>query len=522
MILSQLFPRIAVTCLLLVGCASTSTAGVLPVTDIPPAPTKDRTAIYAASPTPPQATLTAVAPLPTPSPYSTANLPDVSLSESGPWLVFLASTEENGPRYLWAINDDGTGLTKLVDEYVVAFDVRPNVSDSLGATIAYVAYTKGTVPVYTLKLLSFPDNDVTIIMSLLDDTSTWEGTGYPLDEIIVLDGLKWSPGGSLLAFVGMLNGPSVDVYTYDFAGRAITRLSDQPSNAYHLNWSPDGSYLVYEGCAGIGMGGQPEFMDIWAVKADGTGTTRLIEEADIKSYLYTKEWISSTEIMLVNQSWNEVEGSDIRIVNLETGETTIVIEEPFDSEAFAAEHNTWLLTTSYDLGSLTPLILYRQGERHVFSSQGISRVQWLSSDDVFLGYTDDYLLYTITPDGKTTEIPMGAEWDRRGWYYSMITSPDGQSWTWYMLDWQAQVSDLWVGDPMTEPVKVMSTLDAPNRASPNTISIIGFDWSPDSQRLMILTNKGLWMAERPGFELVLVTDRVYADPWDRWEGEWIP
>jgi Tol biopolymer transport system component len=82
--------------------------------------------------------------------------------------------------------------------------------------------------------------------------------------------LKWSPGGSLLAFVGALNGASFDVYTYDFLGGAITRLSDQPSNAYSLNWSPDGRYLVYEGFNFSGMSG-PNIAGIWAVKADGTG-----------------------------------------------------------------------------------------------------------------------------------------------------------------------------------------------------------------------------------------------------------
>ncbi|MBN1428373.1 MAG: hypothetical protein JXB07_08305 [Anaerolineae bacterium] len=102
--------------LLLVECASTPGAGTEAVTTMPTAGQVRPTITAATSTRTPQLTTVATA---TPTPYPDANLPDVPLSRDGPWLIFEAATEQTGPDYLWAINDNGTGLTQLVDEPVL-------------------------------------------------------------------------------------------------------------------------------------------------------------------------------------------------------------------------------------------------------------------------------------------------------------------------------------------------------------------------------------------------------------------
>ncbi|MBN1429318.1 MAG: PD40 domain-containing protein [Anaerolineae bacterium] len=398
-------------------------------------------------------------------------------------------------------------MTKLVDEAVTAFDVRPGSSALGGAAIAYIARNIEEEYDYTLKLLSLPDGGVRTVTPLLGETSKLEDP-FNLHEAITADGLKWSPGGSLLAFVGALNGNSIDVYTYDFVGGAITRLSDQPSHAYYLNWSPDGRYLVYQGFNFTGMMGAV-FADIWAVKADGTGTSRLIAEADIKDDVYYKRWISSAEIALVNQLYmDEEESGDTRIINLETGKTAIILVEPFFDVAFAAEHNTWLLTASYTPEPEAPLILYRQGQKLEIPGQSIWHVQWLDTSDVFVGQSNQGI-YTITADGQIMELPFDQGFYLYGFPHSLLVSPDKQSWAWYVLCGQAGESDLWIGKPLSRPSPILSTrsnLYDKNGSQIRLDTLHGITWSPDSRRLILLTFQGLHTVELPGLELVQTTN----------------
>lgn len=53
-------------------------------------------------------------------------------------------------------------------------------------------------------------------------------------------GLAWSPDGTKLAFVSGHRGTSADVFVYSRDMGESTRLTDGPSHAYQLSWSPDG------------------------------------------------------------------------------------------------------------------------------------------------------------------------------------------------------------------------------------------------------------------------------------------
>lgn len=493
---------IGVICLLLAGCAS-------------PVPVDDQAAIHTASPAPLQATPTVAAHKPTPTfpPQPTAGFPDLPFSREDPWLVFLGGV---GP-YLWASNDDGAGMAQLVDEPIADFAVRPNPTAGPGATIAYITYDTERHSDFTLKLLSLPDGKVTSV------TPLFTSDAWGMLEASDNDTLKWSPDGSLLAFVGALNGPSVDAYTYDVASGAITRMSEEPSNAYRLNWSPDGRYLVYGGYSFVGMR-YPFVTGVWVVKADGTGTSSLIEEGDAEEYLYYEGWISATKLVLVKRiDLPEVYNGNIRLVDVETGKVDVVLEAPFVNTAFAPEHNTWLLAPSYRPKPEDPLILYKQGQRQEIPSKGIQSIEWLSAHDVFLGQTDDGVFYTITLNGEITEFPMGP-----GWVHSDLTSyilsisPDGQKWAWYM-DYSG-LSNLWIGAPMAEPAQVLPALDDENRTTQDNPIITGRAvWSPDSQRLIVFTDQGLVKVELTGLEIAPLNEPAQgSDYFYGWYTAWIP
>lgn len=501
-------------CLLLAGCTSTPATGAPTLTSTSPLPTDDRATARAVPSVTLQSTSTAVAqtPTPKPSPHPTATLPDVPLSQDGPWMVFLSAFghEQDGLQYLWAINDDGTGLTKLVDEPVLAFNVRPDASARLGATIAYVAYSQVEEPDYTLKLLSLPDGKVTPVTPLFKDTT--DKYTYDLLTALMDDGLTWSPLGNLLAFVGMMDGSSIDVYVYDFAAGAITRLSVQPSQAYRLSWSPDGRYLVYQGFDFFGMQGA-ESVGVWSVKADGTATLPLLERTGVRGDVYYEAWSSATEIALVNQSWDPSATSSIHMLDVEQGTADVVIEAVFAEAAFAPGHDTWLLMKWYNPTADTPLILYRRGQQQEIPSKGIMNIEWLSGYDVFLGQTAEGIRYAITPDGQITEIPIGPDWGSVDMRYRILSvSPDEQLWAWYL-------PELWIGAPMSQPVQVLP--ENPDQSRPLMVNMV--TWSPDGKRLMVCTDQGLYNVELPGFEVRLVT-RSITQIWygHEWQIAWLP
>ena len=143
---------IMVACLAMAGCASTRVAtptGTQPsqppsteAAAITPTEASQPTATFSvtlmlspfftpAGPSHPQSPAPSITPIPPATVYPT---PAVPLSPTGPWLFFIEWRSEwqrdrsMWPRvkgYLWAINQDGTGLTRITDEPISAFAIRP-------------------------------------------------------------------------------------------------------------------------------------------------------------------------------------------------------------------------------------------------------------------------------------------------------------------------------------------------------------------------------------------------------------
>ncbi|MBN1429798.1 MAG: hypothetical protein JXB07_15620 [Anaerolineae bacterium] len=536
---------IIMVCLVLAGCASSVTA--TPTSTQPPRPPITEAAIVApteglgpiatslpTSTSPPTSDPSggerptripkpSDTPWPTSTPVPTATsypTPAVSLSSTGPWLIFRADG------YLWAMNQDGTGLTRLSNEPVFAFAVRPTSTVQNGLIVAYLTLSGGSwredhnyssyfdhYERSTLKLLSWPTGEVKTIVYQ-------NGASSNISESFKNTGLVWSPSGNKLAFVGMVDNDDkgVNVFVYDTTTEEVTRIAANDfadkdnimaTDAYKLAWSADERYVIYQRYAWFAMNHYPHTSDAWSARADAGGITLLSDKAQYPHYpeeIKYLRWINPTEIILNTMGWGN-NADEVRIVNIETGDYTTIDREPLWDVAYSPEHNTFLMTQWPSAPPNTLLIFYRNGERREVTGYGIKWVKWLSAYDVFLGQTPEGQSYLISPDGALTEIP-APDW-RLKRSHPVIVSPDGQWWAWHHYHkTEANVditaSELWAGPAMAQPSVSLAFDSSEDRSTLDLTYSGNVIWSPDSQYLLWAARGGMWVARPPTFEAGLL------------------
>jgi hypothetical protein len=478
----------------LVGCQSPALTAA-PITEIPGTPSPEVSATQEATPirveaTPsPEMAEPATLPAPTPTlkspPYTIAEFPT---TEKGPWLLFVAREPDpgnpcfGGSKHLWAMNQDGTWLTKLVREPVSHFAVQPTGTSHGEAAVAYVTGTGEYQDFdYQLHILELPSGRKTTI------TQSWE------------NGLEWSPGGSMLAFVGTRDNDEGDIYIFDYAGGSTIRLSDHTGETSILSWSPDGAYLVYQ-----------VDEEIWSVKSDGSNPLLLFEQSEEAGFLDFYGWLDEGKLLFLDTLYTHPEHTGtIRVVYVDTGDSTPILDEPYGDVAFSKEHNTWLLTPSDDID--TSLTMYQYGQRTEIPGHGIGRIWWSSEHGVFFGAGADGALYTITLNGETTKLTRFSQafYSFSQTFYSFTPSPDGKWWSWSLV---SGIYNIGAGAAWSEPIF--------NKIGVNST------WSPNSQYFMILNEDGLDIMQPPDFQTVRNLPYVCSDTsyqgWELWYAAWIP
>jgi hypothetical protein len=272
-----------------------------------------------------------------------------ALNAEGPWL--LVET----PDGLWAANPDGSGLTQLTDiDYW-----QGNLGDAIqpmGRHIAYLAPVDSYKKM-TLNLLSLPEGEVTATISLTttETEAQVETTGSEaLRAIGDMRSYAWSPDGTLLAFGGLMDGPSAEIYLYTFASGEVQRVSQDEAQNYGPAWSPDGEALLYFGADGFGTGAGFDTTGVWIANGDGTDVRMLLtpgEEIEIEELL---GWMDNTTAVI--NTWNFKCGwgnMNLRLFDLLSAETTMLHEGCYHSAVvnnrrgeviFASEEGLYLVT----------------------------------------------------------------------------------------------------------------------------------------------------------------------------------
>jgi len=124
----------------------------------------------------------------------------------------------------------------------------------------------------TISILHLPNGEIETSIQLI--SSGWDedlsAEGVQMSD--ALDALSygsisWSPDGRYLAFAGIIEGPSSDLYIYDTRTRKVKRLTSGPNQAYGLAWSPDGKWIVHMEVISF-TGWWVE--TVWAAASDGS------------------------------------------------------------------------------------------------------------------------------------------------------------------------------------------------------------------------------------------------------------
>jgi len=249
-----------------------------------------------------------------------------ALNAEGPWLLIET------PEGLWAANQDGTGMTQLTEVDYWGEDLEWAVQPG-GDLVAFLSPVDSYHHM-ALNLLSLPDGTVTKVTDLTSlETEAYAdlGPGEPGFEAlraIEYNRPVWSPDGTRLAFIGLMDGPSAEVYLYTVASGEVKRVSQDEAQNYLVSWSPDGAQLLYFGADGFGTGAGFDTTGVWSARGDGTSVTWLYVPKGGAEELVG--WLDATTAVM--DTWTPVCGSEkLRLFDIVSTQTVMLDEGCFIS-----------------------------------------------------------------------------------------------------------------------------------------------------------------------------------------------
>jgi Tol biopolymer transport system component len=184
-----------------------------------------------------------------------------AVSPDGLEIAFVSSRE--GDPEIYVMRVDGTGERRITAFYQE--DREPRWSPD-GKWLSFISNREGHERYFMVR----PDGTQLRAVS---------GTASKSDE----RELVWSPDGQRVAFVERLPDAKSRIWVASVAGGEPVALTDGKARDDEPAWSPDGKYLVFV----AERGGDT---DLWLMRADGSGQTRLTTE---KGADWLPQWLVS-------------------------------------------------------------------------------------------------------------------------------------------------------------------------------------------------------------------------------------
>ena len=484
--------------LLTAGC-TTATASITPESQIIVPPTSTLISLSLAatpSPTPERAT---EAPKP----------PEEPLSDKGPWWVFQA---DDG---LWAVNPNGSGLTQILDRSgerseLRAYRYAPSPNGGILALVEVADTVATTAPM--LGLLSLPGGMLTPVTNLLPtdldygamDPGQFDTAFTRWAAVGVANSISWSPDGHWLAYSGAQDGPSSDLYIYSLEDDASTRLTDGPTETVSPTWSPDGQRIVHAAvktlnwdASGLGY----LYTGVWSANADNSGVELLLT-SDFLGFENILGWLTDTRFLLDTLDSGQYAPDcwlgDLRTVDLESGEITLVLEGRYIARAFDPFTLAVAFGVADDADCDQSLI---SGLYLLYAGPEISPLRLAEDEPSEIEWSDEMEMFFI----RTKNGVLAA--DRFGNVLELVAPETSRG-----LPTAAPNSFrlAWTGDELWIGLLTDSIENPPRRIFKQPVREAS--WSPDGEHLLFMTSEGLYVASGPNFDPIQLGDFGGRDP----------
>ncbi|MBN2083731.1 MAG: hypothetical protein JW748_00805 [Anaerolineales bacterium] len=274
------------------------------------------------------------------------------LNPAGPYAVF------EGREGIWIANPDGSFPTRIAEQGIgtESLALRDSIA-SRGDRIALIVRDETGLNLVTVEI---PSGRMKTVARLIDVTrrelslNSMTAKAFAYYAVTEFPNLAWQPGsGGVLAYTGLRDGASADLFTFDFDWEKTRHVEQDPSQAIRPIWSPDGSHLLFFGVDWLPPFGatyitfQP-MAGFWAVQASDN---RILAQPKLKgTHQNFIGWQDNTHY-LVYDSGEKCPAKNLRSVDLVSGEAAPIAEFCLSSRpAFSPVHGALLISVGADCG----------------------------------------------------------------------------------------------------------------------------------------------------------------------------
>ena len=255
-----------------------------------------------------------------PSTQSHPILDASQLSQTGPWFIYPTS------RGIMASNPDGSGSVLVSPPSITDFVAsEPDIPSGISPDGKMIAHRRNSASGkgWDLEVIALPSLGRNIVTPLISPENLAKTTDDPtlIQAVIAESPIQWSPDGRYLVFVAALDGPSSDLYVYDFRLYKLTRLSSGSLEVARPIWTPDGKQIIYQVVEAFGTGAGWSSKGVWSVKPDGSDN-HLLFKVPYDTGPETFVGINNSNIALLKHF--DQHGGGLFLANLNTGDLQLV------------------------------------------------------------------------------------------------------------------------------------------------------------------------------------------------------
>ncbi len=274
----------------------------------------------------------------------------------GPYLIL--EDRKDGSLSVYTEDEQAAMIRLPIDGKIS--DLRQSISPDGKWLAFFTGYVQKTGSTLALNLLSLKDGTIRKITPVL-------AQGYPENmrpvaedsyrkskepdissvedwmNIIQIDfpyavmHAAWSPYSRFLAFSAQIDGPSSDIYVFELETGNIRRLVDDIANASRVEWSPDGTWILFNN---IIPGSIYSGLTLSVVRAD---SSLVHNPKNLKGFWAQGEGWLSKKLYLMTEHGDGGEPYNIHVLNVETGQSTRIWPEIFDYFAYDPDRQRFLV-----------------------------------------------------------------------------------------------------------------------------------------------------------------------------------